>query len=110
MQEKSKKEVVNFIKYSNNFYSTHYPERLFKIIIINAPMSFRAIWNMIKGFIDPVTKKKVIMVSKKNVYKTLLEYIDDENIPPCYKGSSVPLGQSPEDLLQNQLFSELNSR
>ena len=47
---------------------------------------------------DEVTKKKIRIVrGKQNILRELLSVIDKENIPPEFGGSSVPLGQSPEE-------------
>mmetsp|Transcript_1266 Transcript_1266/g.1810 ORF Transcript_1266/g.1810 Transcript_1266/m.1810 type:complete len:330 (+) Transcript_1266:76-1065(+) len=41
----------------------HYPERMARLIILDAPFSFRSIWALVKPFIDPRTKKKVMFIS-----------------------------------------------
>jgi hypothetical protein len=43
----------------------HYPECLFHAYVINPPMIFRAFWTMIKPFVDPVTKEKIVFCSGK---------------------------------------------
>jgi hypothetical protein len=53
---------------------------------------------VVKRFLDPDTLKKVSIVrGKKQITKALLECIDLDNIPPEYGGTSMPLGQSPEE-------------
>ena len=41
----------------------HYPERMLKMYVMEAPTVFRAIWNLIKHFIDPVTKEKIAFLN-----------------------------------------------
>mmetsp|Transcript_45309 Transcript_45309/g.138012 ORF Transcript_45309/g.138012 Transcript_45309/m.138012 type:complete len:99 (-) Transcript_45309:259-555(-) len=41
----------------------HYPECLEHVFVIDAPLAFRAFWILIKPFIDPVTKSKVVFLT-----------------------------------------------
>lgn len=41
----------------------HYPERLFRAYCIRPPWIFNAFWTMISPFIDPITLKKIQMIS-----------------------------------------------
>ena len=41
----------------------HYPERLFRVYFVDAPIVFRGLWNMIKPFVDPGTKAKFQFVT-----------------------------------------------
>jgi hypothetical protein len=43
----------------------HYPECLFHAYVMNPPFIFRAFWTLIKPFVDPVTKEKIIFCSGK---------------------------------------------
>jgi hypothetical protein len=42
-----------------NILQTQYPERIYRIFLFHAPRSFRFFWNIVKPFVDPVTKEKV---------------------------------------------------
>lgn len=71
--------------------STCYPERLFKCFLVDAPMIFQGLWAIIKPFLDPVTKAKVVWVdgpatdgSKKQ--KAFLEWIDADQLEVGYGG------------------------
>lgn len=44
--------------------SDHYPERLGTMVIINAPSMLSFAWNVIKGFLDAVTKEKINIIGK----------------------------------------------
>ncbi|KAJ4826931.1 hypothetical protein Tsubulata_049233 [Turnera subulata] len=68
----------------------YYPERLAKLFIVNAPAIFMAVWKIIYPFIDNKTKKKIVFVEAKKVKSTLLEYIDESQIPEKY-GGKLPL-------------------
>ena len=46
----------------NNILGNHYPERLFKAILLNTPFLFSVFWGAISPFVDPVTKAKMLMM------------------------------------------------
>ena len=65
-----------FIKKASGFTGGHYPEKCAHIYIINVPKWFNFVWNVIKGFIDPVTRNKThIIRGKGEVTAQLLEHI-----------------------------------
>ncbi|KAI0203616.1 CRAL/TRIO domain protein [Astrocystis sublimbata] len=82
-----------------------YPEVVNHIYLVNAPAYFSKIFNFIKGWIDPNTAAKLIIVESANVLTTLLETIDLECIPERYGGQSkvecgsVPCVDGLKDLL-----------
>ena len=45
------KDMISMLK-------DHYPERLHRVYLVDAPILFRALWNLLKPFVDPVTKTK----------------------------------------------------
>ena len=97
-------EIIDFCRQASKFTQEHYPERAGTIFVINVPGFFQIIWNVMKPLTDPVTLEKVKVVSgKAEVLEALKEKIDVENIPPYYGGTSMPLGESPEE----KLFAEL---
>ncbi|KAL9243356.1 hypothetical protein vseg_017252 [Gypsophila vaccaria] len=67
-----------------------YPERLGKLFIVNAPKIFMTVWKMIYPFIDDNTKTKIVFVDKKQLKSTLLEDIDESQLPDVY-GGKLPL-------------------
>jgi hypothetical protein len=104
-------EVLEFIKKASSFTGGHYPEKCAQIYIINVPKWFNFVWNVIKGFIDPVTRNKThIIRGKGEVTAALLEHIPMENLPPEYGGQSVPLGESEEEELLRSLVDHLNNQ
>ncbi|KAI0441569.1 CRAL/TRIO domain protein [Xylaria telfairii] len=68
--------------------ATCYPEVVDKIYVVNAPPYFSKIWALLKGWIDPNTAKKLVIVPPADVLTTLLETIDIECIPERYGGQS----------------------
>ncbi|XP_042027756.1 phosphatidylinositol transfer protein 3-like [Salvia splendens] len=61
-----------------------YPEG--KLLIINAPYIFVAVWKMVYPFIDKNTKKKIVFAEDNKLRATLLEDIDDNQLPECVGG------------------------
>ncbi|XP_010250507.1 PREDICTED: random slug protein 5 [Nelumbo nucifera] len=67
-----------------------YPERLGKLCIVNVPYLFLKAWKMIYPFIDNNTKKKIVFIESKKLKSTLLEDIDENQLPEIY-GGKLPL-------------------
>lgn len=42
-----------------NVGSDFFPESVWKIYVVNAPMIFRAMWGIIKPWVHPITQAKV---------------------------------------------------
>ncbi|RRT59178.1 hypothetical protein B296_00030285 [Ensete ventricosum] len=87
----------------------YYPERLGKAYLVHVPYLFMKAWKIIYPFIDNNTRKKVdlipifcddelqiVFVENKNLKATLMEDIDESQIPQTYGGelSLVPIEKS----------------
>ena len=58
-----------------------------KFYIINAPFLFTTVWSIVKGWLDPVTVSKIVILNKS--YKDdLLKQIPAENLPKDFGGKS----------------------
>lgn len=58
-----------------------------KFYIINAPFLFTTVWSVVKGWLDPVTVSKIVILGKS--YKDdLLKQIPAENLPKDFGGKS----------------------
>ncbi|XWS60187.1 hypothetical protein CRYUN_Cryun07bG0014100 [Craigia yunnanensis] len=68
----------------------YYPERLGKLFIVHAPYIFLTAWKIVYPFIDNRTRKKIVFVENKTVKSTLLEEIDESQLPETY-GGKLPL-------------------
>jgi hypothetical protein len=44
----------------------HFKERMYRIYVLNPPMTFRIFWKLVKPFIDPVTKTKIVFCTGPN--------------------------------------------
>ncbi|KAG2702871.1 hypothetical protein I3760_06G110800 [Carya illinoinensis] len=67
-----------------------YPERLGKLFIVHVPYLFMTAWKAVYPFIDSKTKKKIIFVENKSLRSTLLNEIDESQLPDTY-GGPLPL-------------------
>ncbi|GAV81745.1 CRAL_TRIO domain-containing protein/CRAL_TRIO_N domain-containing protein [Cephalotus follicularis] len=68
----------------------YYPERLGKMFIVHSPYIFMSVWKILHPFIDNKTRKKIIFVDNKKLESTLLEEIDESQLPQIY-GGQLPL-------------------
>jgi len=65
---------------------TYYPECLHRMIIINAPLSFRGVWAIIKPWLDPKTRVKVEIFGT-NFHDRLAQLIAPEELPEIFGGT-----------------------
>ncbi|KAG5229749.1 phosphatidylinositol transfer protein [Salix suchowensis] len=68
----------------------YYPERLAKVFLVHVPYIFMAAWKIVHPFIDKNTRKKIVFVDNRKLKSTLLEEIDESQIPDIY-GGVLPL-------------------
>lgn len=69
--------VKEHIKRISAMTSNSNPEQMYKNIIINSPMVFRGVWNVVKLMLDEGTRVKFTVVGSS--YKKKLDaFIDDE--------------------------------
>ncbi|XP_020581592.1 CRAL-TRIO domain-containing protein YKL091C [Phalaenopsis equestris] len=74
----------------------NYPERLGKCFLLHVPYLFMKAWKIVYPFIDKNTRSKIIFVEDKNMMSTLLEDIEENQLPEQYGGKLklVPIEQS----------------
>jgi hypothetical protein len=73
---------------------SYYPECLHRMLIINAPLSFRGVWAVIKPWLDPKTRSKVEIFGA-NYHARLSELIPPEHLPTIYGGLCTCEGRNP---------------
>ncbi|KAL0928408.1 hypothetical protein M5K25_000287 [Dendrobium thyrsiflorum] len=64
----------------------YYPERLGKVLLIHVPALFMRAWKIVYPYIDKNTRNKFIFVEDKNLRASLLEDIDEDQLPEIYGG------------------------
>lgn len=106
---------MDYVKRTIGYANHHYPERSFKIFIINAPFYMSFLWRLLKPLVHENTQKKVHILSGSDNLSVLQEYIDIEQIPTYY-GGKLDFGgndscrfQSPETLEISNYVNQLNS-
>lgn len=56
-------------------FQQHFPERAKRIIILDAPTAFNFVWHTVSPFMDPVTRAKVVFVSRSAGEDALKEQV-----------------------------------
>ncbi|GAB2269413.1 hypothetical protein Dimus_004330 [Dionaea muscipula] len=71
----------------------YYPERLWKMFMVHVPRIFMAVWKVIYPFIDKRNKTKIIFVENRVLKSTLVEDIEESQLPDIYGGKQplVPI-------------------
>ncbi|KAJ5103991.1 Sec14 cytosolic factor [Penicillium argentinense] len=78
--------VYGYVRQASEISQNYYPERLGKFYLINAPWGFSSFFNVVKGFLDPVTVKKIHVLGG-GYQKELLDQVPAENLPVEFGGS-----------------------
>lgn len=81
-------DVMALVKKAVGMMGTHYPERSFKICILNVPAWFNVIFKAIKPLLRKKTQDKIGMCRKGKVRETLLALIPEDQLPAEYGGTS----------------------
>ena len=103
-------ECIEYVRRCSEFTGQHYPERAGFVFVINVPFFFSVIWKVVQPWVDEVTLKKISIIrGKQEVFDALLQKIPIENIPPQYGGTSVPLGESPQEQQLQDLIHHNNA-
>jgi hypothetical protein len=87
-------DVIKYLKQAGDINSSHYPHRLKRAFVVNSPFWLAGPFSSIKGILPESVH--VELLSASNYLENLHEFIDDDQIPPEYGGSSpYPLGHHP---------------
>mmetsp|Transcript_14346 Transcript_14346/g.21260 ORF Transcript_14346/g.21260 Transcript_14346/m.21260 type:complete len:785 (+) Transcript_14346:256-2610(+) len=104
-------EMVEFLKITVSTLSTHYPQRSYKIIVLNSPSVSNIIFKLFKPLLNESTRSKINFVPNSQIAAEMIQVIPPENLPAQYGGScSVPLGEAPaEQCLQSYVMAHLTN-
>jgi len=78
---------IDLFKRLNSITSDNYPECLKAFMCINSPSLISVAYKLVKGFIDPETRKKVFVLGNK-FKDELLQYIDEDQLIKEYGGKN----------------------
>ncbi|RFU30862.1 hypothetical protein B7463_g5507, partial [Scytalidium lignicola] len=78
--------VYGYVKQASAISQNYYPERLGRLYLINAPWGFSTVFNVVKGWLDPITVEKIHVLGS-NYQQELLGQVPAENLPKIFGGS-----------------------
>ncbi|DBA82715.1 TPA: hypothetical protein ACH3X1_006948 [Trebouxia sp. C0004] len=86
-------EAFQFFKRMSVEVGMHYPERLYKLVLLNAPSFFSLLWRICEPIMPGSTRNKVKVVrSHQELIAALADECDAAQIPSDYGGTAaVPL-------------------
>lgn len=80
-------DLLEYIRNSLGSMQKHYPQRAYKVFLVNTPSWFHYTYKLITPILSQSTKSKVYLVPEAQVKPTLLEYIDAQFLPTFYGGT-----------------------
>ncbi len=78
--------IKGFLKLASSIGQDYYPEMLGKMTIVNVGFFFRAIWTLVKSFLDQKTQDKISLL-KSNYKEDLLKLVDEDKLPQFFGGT-----------------------
>lgn len=81
--------AYQYLKQIANVDSLNYPERMFKVIVVNAPAFIAVVWKIVSMWLDDTTKDKISIIKSKDEWRPLLRTIIDEDQLPVYYGGQA---------------------
>lgn len=81
-------KIMDILKMASKIGQDYYPETLGQMYIVNAPMFFYGLWNIVKHFVDEKTRNKIHIMGS-GYKKDLLKLVDEENLPDFLGGKAT---------------------
>eukprot|EP00743_Colponemidia_sp_Colp-15_P001514 GILK01001654.1.p1 GENE.GILK01001654.1~~GILK01001654.1.p1 ORF type:complete len:442 (+),score=79.64 GILK01001654.1:100-1326(+) len=83
---KMNKALYAILKSLSSIDQDNYPEQLNKLFVVNAPGIINVVWNVVKPWLNPVTKSKIDIIGGSGRDK-LLAFIDADQLPDFLGGA-----------------------
>lgn len=100
-------DTAELIRTSSGVLDAHYPGRISRILVVNAPGWVARVWSVIAGLM-PQTLREKIHVTRD--LAELREFIDPAQLPTSYGGTDpTPPGQSAEERLLQEMVAEVRA-
>lgn len=101
-------DVMKYLKESGNITSAHYPLSLKRAFVVNCPFWLAGAWSSIKVAIPDSVHVDILSESKYG--EALREFIDEDQIPPEFGGTSpYKLGEHPYEQELLKLVEQLET-
>ncbi|KAL3457459.1 CRAL-TRIO domain-containing protein [Aspergillus heterothallicus] len=79
-------DLRDFGKEISWILATCYPEAIDRVYVCNAPSYFSTLWKILKGFVEPKTAEKLVILTSAEAYTVVSEDIDHDSIPTSVGG------------------------
>lgn len=99
-------DVVKYLKQAGDINSAHYPNSMKRAFLVNSPFWLAGAWSGLKGILPDSVQVDILSESK--YLDVLREFIDDDQIPLDYGGSSAyRLGEHPYEVELHKLVDSV---
>lgn len=99
-------DVVKYLKQAGDINSAHYPISMKRAFLVNSPFWLAGAWSGLKGMLPDSVHVDILSESKYP--NALREFIDEDQIPPEYGGTSLyGLGSHPYELELRKLVDDV---
>ncbi len=79
--------ALEILKATFKVDETYYPEGLHRLYLVNCPSMIMFAFNIVKGWVDPRVIQKIVFLSPAETASTLLQVIDQDNLPTMLGGN-----------------------
>ena len=80
-------QVYGLLKTAAGLSGHNYPEQMGRMMVVNTPWVFNAVWSMCKGWIDEKTRNNIEILGSNGPAK-LLEWVDKDTLPTFLGGNN----------------------
>ena len=101
-------DVLTYLKQAGDINSSYYPLSMKRAFLVNSPFWLAGTWSTVKSILPDSVQVEIL--SSSQYQATLREYIDEDQIPQEYGGTSpYTLGEHPFEVELGKLVEEAES-